>query len=144
LAITELTISAVMLRSTAFRKATADFELLANAAGLLTYRFQEDMRINSLDWMATSAKLLFSNNERVTIPPARREAVEQALRTYDIFDAASFTASWSRMNRQAIANGRFGPNPEGLPFLPRFNFMPAFEVRPCWTSGLGNPPALKP
>jgi hypothetical protein len=118
------------------------FALAAPAYG--SFIFEQDIRVNSLDWMASSAKLLYGLTGHVTIPPARREAVQQELQMYGISDVGIFNVRWQRMNREALAEGRFGVNPQGLPFLPRFNFMPAFEVHPCCTPWAISPLGLKP
>jgi hypothetical protein len=118
------------------------FALAAPAYG--SYVFQQDLRPNSLEWMATSAKLLYGVSGNATIPPERREAFQRQLSEYGISDLADFNVVWQRMNRAALAEGRLGPNSHGLPFLPRFNFMPALEVSPCCELPFGGPPEATP
>jgi hypothetical protein len=104
------------------------FALAAPAFG--SFAFQQELRPNNLNWMCRNADLLYGVVGNATIPAARRESVQLALANFGITDLDSFKTSWRALDRKAQAEGRFGVNLQGLPFIPRFEFLPQFGLHP--------------
>lgn len=104
------------------------FALAAPAYGSLL--FEQEMGPNNLTWMCRNAMLLYGVSGPVTIPPARRASVQQELTAYGMSDLSDFEARWPSMERKALADGRYGVNAQGLPFIPRFEFLPQFQIHP--------------
>lgn len=100
------------------------FALAAPAYASL--RFMQEQRPDNLDWMCEQALVVYT--PQASIPEARRKEVQRQLQTYGISSGSDSMTELSLLQLEARRNGRYSPNPGGLPFIPRFDFMPNFPV----------------
>ncbi len=95
-----------------------------------TFAFERELRPNNINWMCRNADLLYGVTGNATIAPGVRAAVQADLSAYGITDLSSFESRLPALERKAQADGRYGFNPQGLPFIPRFRFLPQLGLHP--------------
>jgi len=95
-----------------------------------TFAFERELRSNNVNWMCRNADLLYGVMGNATIAPDVRASVQADLSAYGITDPASFQSRLPALERKAQADGRYGFNESGLPFVPRFQFLPQMGLHP--------------
>ena len=95
-----------------------------------TFAFERELRSNNINWMCRNADLLYGVVGNATIDPGVRDSVQADLSAYGIADLGSFQSRLPTLERKAQADSRYGFNEQGLPFLPRFQFLPQRGLHP--------------
>jgi hypothetical protein len=105
--------------------------LIALAApAYVTFAFQRELRANNINWECRNAALLYGVMGNATIAPDMRQSVQADLSVYGISDLATFKSRLPALERKAEVDGRYGFNAQGLPFIPRFQFLPQLGLHP--------------
>ncbi len=100
------------------------------APALASFAFERELRPNNLNWMCRNANLLYGVMGDATIAPSVRAAVQADLSTYGIDNLTDFEGRFPTLERKAEADGRYGFNAQGLPYIPRFEFLPQYGLHP--------------
>ncbi len=100
------------------------FALAAPAYGSIV--FQQEQRLSSLIWVCGHVELTYGDAAGATIPETRREAAREPLNRYGIYSLSDYETEWPKLIREAKNAGRYGVNQQGLPFIPRFDFLPIY------------------
>ena len=100
------------------------------APAYASFAFERELRPNNVDWMCRNAALLYGVMGKATVAPDVRASVQWDLSAYGITDLSTFESRLPALERKAHADGRYGFNAQGLPFIPRFQFLPQLGLHP--------------
>jgi hypothetical protein len=95
-----------------------------------SYLFQQELRPSNLQWMCRNALILYDVVGEATVPAARRAAVQEQLDSFGISGVDDLSGRWRTLERMAQAEDRYGVNAQQEPFVPRFEFLPQYQLHP--------------
>jgi len=95
-----------------------------------SYLFQRELRPANLQWMCRNALIIYNIGGNANVPAARSAAVQLQLDAFGISGPDDLSPRWRLLERRAQAEGRYGVGADQEPFIPRFEFMPQYELHP--------------